>query len=396
MMLAMRRHPLVLILLAALDPLAAQADAPPFAAGPLAEVRAAAKAKGQPLVIDFSHDAVEPCRRLLQTTWRDEELWQWMAKNAIAARIDPEQDAAAAKEFALVAYPTIVMLGKDGAEVGRIVGYVDAAALREQLVKLVHVHPTAHKERTKLADDLAKNGDLDGALEHYLWLWDHGEEHNPAFSGVRASFFVKRMAAFAKKHPPAKKALEERRDALAQRLLAGEIEYQLVADLVALAKALETPAMLRPVLEQIPGAKWGRQAVAKRVLTEAVVGSLVKDRKYADALRLCGDPLELLAAGTKHFGDGPMADKLRKEMASIIVGNQGALLEACFGVRDERAAAFVTRLFELDGSTKTWLMVLNAAKRADNDVACHDYAVRALQELPESEHDEIRKFLEKK
>ena len=392
----MRRHSPAFALLFALTPLPAQGEAAAFATGTLAEIRQRAVADARPLVIDFSLDAVEPCRRLLQTTWRDEAVWRWIADNAIAARVDPEQEAAAAKEFALVAYPTIVMLDKSGAEVGRIVGYVDAKSLHEQLAKRVHTHPTDYKERTKIADDLAKNGDLDGALAHYLWLWDHGDEHNEGFSGVRASSFLRKLVSFAKSHPPARKALEERRDALAQRILAGEVEYPLVADLVALAKALETTEMLRAVLEKVPEAKWDKEKVARRVLARVVVEQVVKEKKYADALRLAGDPVEQFAAETKNLGVMPLPERQKKEMAKMLVGNQAPLLEACFGERDERAAAFVTRLLELDGSTKTWLMVLNAAKRADNDVACHDYAVRALQELPDSEHEKVRSFLEKK
>lgn len=394
MMAAMRCASLVPLLLAVPVPLAAQTSTPAFATGTLSEIRQRAKTEGRPLVIDFSLDAVEPCRRLLQTTWRDEELWRWLAKNATAARIDPEQDASA-KEFALVAYPTIVMLGTDGAEVGRIVGYVDARALREQLAKLVHVHPTNHRERTALADKLAKEGDLDGALDHYLWLWDHGEEHNQGFGGVRVSFFIGKLAAFAKKHPPAKQALEQRRDALERRIVAGEVDYPIVRDLVALAKALETPEMLVVVLEKVPAASWQREGVAHRVLTQAAVEPLVKQRKYADALRFAGDPLAQLAKEIENLNMLP-GGRAREELAKHLVTRQASLLEACFGVRDERTATFVTRLLELDNSTKTWLMVLNAAKRAGNDVACHDHAVRALQELPESEHEAVRLFLQKK
>lgn len=376
--------------------LATEGSAQAFATGTLAELRERATSNGAALVVDFSSDTIEPCRRLLATTWQDATLWQWLGKNAMAARIDPELVPAAVQSLALTAYPTIVVYGKDGAELDRIVGYVDAKTLQERLAKRIHAFSTNYREREKIADQLRKQGDLDGALEHYLWLWDHGEEHNQSFHGVRGSFFLNKLAAFAKTHAPARLALEQRRDALHQSVVGGEVEYKQVNDLVNLAKALATPDLLVDVLDKVPADKWARERVAHSVLLRAALAPLLKARRYQDAVRAIGDPERFLEGQLGVFNMPQMPERIRAQMLDRTIGEQAEVIEALFGARDERVGAVVGRVLELHGGVKTWLMVLKAAKRSGNDVACHDHAVRALQELPEADHEKIREFLQRK
>lgn len=375
----------------------AQSEPPPFAAGTLTELRARAKADGMALVVDFSTDAIEPSRRLLATTWRDQALWQWLGKHALAARIDPEADPAAVGPLALSAYPTILVFNKDGAEIDRIVGYVEAAALRERLAKIVHVFPTDYRERQKLADRLRKQGDLDGALEHYLWLWDHGEEHNQGFSGVRVSFFLSKFAEFAQTHPPAQQALEQRCTAAYERVLGGELDYAIVSDLTKLATTVGKPELLVQVLDRVPAEKWRRESVARRVLLQAALPALVAAKRHQEAVTFVGDPVSFFEESSGLGKDmPPLPEPLRRGMVDRAVGAQAVVLEAFFGARDERVATLVDRILQDRGTAKTWLMILTAAKKAGHDVACHDYAVRALQELPEEDHKAVRDFLQRK
>lgn len=382
---------------AGLVPLAAQADVPHFRPEPLDVLRAAATEATRAVVIDFSNDACEPCRRLLQTTWQDEALWQWLDQHVHVVRIDPEQDRRAAEEFALLAYPTIVVLGKDGREAGRIVGYVDAATLRQRLDELVVPFPTEWRERKALADRLRRGGEHAAALEHYLWLWDHGEEHNRGFGGVRVSFFLGELMRFAEKYEPMRAALEQRRDAIERDVLAGTIDYRPVADMVRLNEVLEARDRSLAVFEQVPAAKWDGEAVARRVLVRSVAEFLLGERRYADAVRVLGDPVAALDEELRTFLGVPLPPDTKQQMQRTMLFRQGTVLEAYFGVRDDaQATKLVDRLLELDGRVDTWLMVLRAARRAGHDVACHDFAVRALQELPEQDRAQVREFLQKK
>lgn len=371
------------------------AQSPPFATGPLAEVRAAAKAKGRALLIDFSHDAIAPCKRLRDTTWADAAVWQFVQPIADVVRIDPEQDTVAAAEFQVAAYPTIVVLGKDGAELGRILGFVDAKTLQTRLAELVQPLPTAWREREALAQKLQRAGDLDGALQHYLWLWDHGLQHNESAAGVRLSFFLGKLVGFAKQHPPAMAALQQRLDALITKVGGGNTDFKLVSDLTALAEALDAEDRLVACYEQVPAEKWRRERVAHRVMTEAIVGPLVTQRRFADVAKIVPDPVARLDEQLQHMKMLP--EQLRREILDRAIGEQRPILVASFATRDDgRSKILVDRLLELDAAPKTWLLVLEAAKAGEHDVACHDYAVRALQELPEDQHERVRMFLKRK
>jgi hypothetical protein len=369
---------------------------PRFATGSLAELRARAKAAQKPLVVEFGNDAIEPCRRTLRTTWRDAALWRWLDANALAARVDPEQDATA-KEFALVAYPTFVVLGKDGTEAARIVGCTSAAALLGEVAAKSQGAPTDHRGRTKLAEQSQKAGDLDGALAHFLWLWDDGEKHNPGFGGVRQTSFVNKLAALVKQHPPARRAIDERCAALEQALRT-KVDYQPVTDLIALAKALDTPLRPLAVLDELPATAWSGEQHARRVLVRSLVAPLVDAKRHADVVRIVGDPQAFLAHEFDVLtgpGAPPLPERMRKEMHAHTMKRQRPLLEAYFGARDAGARALADKLLERDAAVDTWLLILNAAKAGGDDVACHDFAVRALQELPDGEHDRVRTFLKR-
>lgn len=384
-------------LLSLIVPVGAQDTNPRFSEASLAAVRAAAEAEPTTIVIDFSNDACEPCRRLLTTTWRDAKLWRMLDQNAVVLRVDPEQDQAAAKQFAVLAYPTILVLGKDGKEVHRVVGYVDAVTLREQLAQLVSPYPTDYKERQALADAARRTGDDGQALEHYLWLWDHGEEHNKGFGGVRVSFMLRKLASFAKKYEPARQALEQRRDAIEKQALAGDIDFGPIRDMVRLNESLDTRDRSLIVLQQVPAEKWRREQVAHRVLVQSVTELLIKKKRYAEAVGYLGDPVKALDKQFEMFRSAPLPPALQKQMASSVVRRQSKVLEAFFGAKeDAKVQPLVEALLELKPDASTWIMVLAAAKRAGHDVACHDYAVRALQELPEKDHKRVRRFLQRK
>ncbi|MFT4511880.1 MAG: thiol-disulfide isomerase/thioredoxin [Planctomycetota bacterium] len=378
-------------------PLGAQDTAPRFSKASLAEIRAAAEAKPTPIVIDFSTDSCEPCRRLLATTWRDAQLWRMLDQKTVVVRVDPEQEQAAAKQFALLAYPTIVVLGKDGAEVHRVVGYIDAATLREQLAQLVSSYPTNYKERQALAEAAHRKGDNEQALGHYLWLWDHGQEHNTGFGGVRVSFFLRKLTSFAKKYEPARKALEQRRDFLEKQALTGDIDYGPISDMVHLNESLDTRDRSLRVLEQVPEKAWRRESIAHRVLVQSVTNLLIKKKRYAEAVRYLGNPAKAFDKQLETLRTSPLPPAAQKQMEASLVRRQSKMLEAFFGAKDDaKVQPLVEALLELKPNATTWIMVLTAAKRAGHDVACHDYAVRALQELPEKDRGRVRRFLKRK
>lgn len=396
------KHPsrFTICLFAAAAGLMAQDPVPNFAKGTLAAVRDRANAEQRGVVIDFSLDACEPCRRLLATTWRSEALWKWANANALVVRVDPERDASAAKEFELLAYPTIIALDKRGSEVGRVVGYIDGDELLDKLSTLVFTAPTGYKARFELAKRLRRDGKEAAALEHYLWLWDHGEQHNKGFGGVRSSFFLREFVQFGRRYAPAREALEQRRDELEKQVLAGDTNYELVSDMVYLNRAMNTRERLVKILDGVPEEKWARHKIARRVLVDNVTDVLVAAKRYADAVRYIGDPVAAFDKATNPF-EGAIANamppRVRRDMAKRALDKQSLVLEAFFGAKKEtEAGALAERLIEVKSDADTWVIVLQAAKKAGNDRALHDWGVRALQDLDEEDHERIRRLLKRR
>ncbi len=356
-----------------------------------------ARTTGRKVLIDFSTAAVEPCRRLQATTWQDVEVRRWIAANAIAVRVDPEEQSELARQHRIDAYPTVVLLAPDGSEALRVVGYVDGAGLLARLAAAAESASTDTRVRMRLGDDLARQGDPAGALRHYLWCWDHGLEHNRAFTGVRTSFLLSRLADLAKDHAPAQQALAERRDAVEQRVLAGATDLQAVTDMVELNAALGTEPRSLAVFDKVPPARWRGQDIARRVMFEAVLEQLLAAKRYADALRFCGDPQRELEHELTFLQLPGMPRDFVDGRKQRLVEKYASLVEVYFGLREVPAAtALGDRLLELQEDSRTWGLLIDAARRAGSDVQAHDLVVRALADLPPEEHAAIRQRLQPK
>lgn len=72
--------------------------------------------------------------------------------------------------------------------------------------------------RLKEARALVEQGKQAEALEHFIWCYDHGVEVIPKFARTRDTRVTLFMFSLGKKYPPARAALVERRDALAQKV----------------------------------------------------------------------------------------------------------------------------------------------------------------------------------
>ena len=107
--------------------------ASPIDWAPFSEERlAAARADGRPVFIDFEADWCLPCRKMDRTTFRDGRVAS-VAESFVMLKADvTEQDERAdalMKRFQVPGVPTYLLLGPDGQEQRRFVGYVGAEAM---------------------------------------------------------------------------------------------------------------------------------------------------------------------------------------------------------------------------------------------------------------------------
>ncbi len=114
--------------------------------------RAAASKDDKPMVIEFnagwsSHSDT------LETIVFGDSIVISMSRDILFVRIDAEEDTAAARQYAIAGYPTVVVAKSDGAEIGRILGYLSPNDFYNQVQLYLQGRETLEDYLTRLEDE---------------------------------------------------------------------------------------------------------------------------------------------------------------------------------------------------------------------------------------------------
>ncbi len=229
------RHTTALLLVLGLATMAI-ADEKAFVSLSFGDALKQAEKEKKLVFVDFYATWCGPCKVLDKTTLADASVVSWLRENTVALKIDAEREPALAARYRISAFPTLVFMKPDGAEVGRLQGVVqtdhflsEAKGIRAGKNRVERARdrlesngPDDPHERMQFARELAGSGKFDEALEHYLWCWDKGNSKSRSFAGVRVSFLLQEIAELGRQHSPAMQALRERRDRAREEVLALE------------------------------------------------------------------------------------------------------------------------------------------------------------------------------
>jgi thiol-disulfide isomerase/thioredoxin len=359
----------------------AKADDGPFRDLPLDRARQAATDGGKRLVlVDFYTVWCGPCKKLDETTWKDKQVRDWLSSEAICLKVDAEKDIPLAEKYRINAYPTVLLLRPDGAEIDRLVGYRDAktflADAREALAgndsltrarkKLEGANANNPSSRMSYGDALAQKGRTEDALSEYLWCFDHGLEHGPGFTGVRLSFLLARIVQLGQTHPAALDELRKRRDAAAKDIEAGRADFNAAMGFTALNSYLREPQRTLAVFDRIKADK-SQPAMVRNYLFDQAVDQLLAAKRYKDVLAGSDVKAKVRERIARHehqqkfFPDDSTLRTFMKRQVSV----EGAkYYEALLGSGDQTGAAEVAASLVAFDPTDAYPPLIAAAKRA--------------------------------
>ncbi|MCY4058375.1 MAG: thioredoxin family protein, partial [Gammaproteobacteria bacterium] len=170
--------------------------------------------------IDFFTTWCLPCKVMDATTFKDPDVAAWLADHTVALKVDAEaneENAALARRFLVESYPNYVYVTPDGEVLDRITGKRDPdefvadseAILAGENAVTRATRALAEGDRNDptlrmaLGRAYAELGRHEDALREYLWCFDEGNVHRPAFRGVRLSYLLINIIALGQSHQPA-------------------------------------------------------------------------------------------------------------------------------------------------------------------------------------------------
>lgn len=99
------------------------------------EAKLAANTSGKPILVDFYADWCGPCREMDKTTFRNEKIIE-LSMDFECAKVNVDAEPELSNDYEIEYIPTTVFLTPAGVELNRLVGYVDADELYQEMVNV--------------------------------------------------------------------------------------------------------------------------------------------------------------------------------------------------------------------------------------------------------------------
>jgi len=331
--------------------------------------RAIAARDGKDVLVFFSEPDNGQCRIYVDATWGDGRVRSWLDGHAVAIELELSAHQDLAKRFGVVAAPTVMLLDASGVVKARVAGFRMPTSLIRSLDSALagpatQSKPSPSMPMVKEGESFQKQGRYVEAMERYLACMN-AEEETPGVLPAKTEA-VKAMGRLALVHPPALRALKDRRDEVHRRIIAREAKPSDAAVFLALTRALRTIAAptdgaSSDVLRARALAKAGRRADAlsaflrildadderpgatlgPKLLVIADIGSLGRDHPPAlAALRVRGDRIRQRLLGL----EAKRTDPALLVAISDQLGEVDECLDLCHRLDESDPRGILTRL----------------------------------------------------
>jgi hypothetical protein len=373
------------------------------------DAKAKAKLQNRLILLVFLGEKCPRCPALEQGVLTDPRVAAWMERHVIALRLFDDAELSAAYEVEQL--PALVMLDLGHAEIDRVVEPLEPPTLVTTLVDIyegrggitrarrgLEAHPEDPDAHLALARALMARGRGAAALEHLLWAFDH-LRGDTAREDERFGAILGDLKVLQRGLVPATRALQERRDAAASKLIDAYDPQTPLAELLLCARELEA---FNAALSNVGHTDYAWDLLRKRegfprevvdaLFVTTVQSRLITDKRYQDFLDGLGDPLVRLDRDLAeiHSKRVRMIEERRPELEIQNVGNGAAhratwYYEALLGVgRAEEADAVVDMLLALEPTAQAYVLMVGALHRSGRTQEATALRERGLAELPEN------------
>ncbi len=252
--------------------------------------------------------------------------------------------------------------------------------------------------KLKQARELATTDDHAGALEAYLFAFDNGK-YVYGWGGVRLSYIPGEIALLGEKYPPAKLALQFRRDAREQMLVDGETDFDVLSEWLCLNRYLNEKDRELELLKNLATRGLLDDSVKERII-ESNYERLLQEQRYevlAEYLDEFGNNFMFLIFHYENELLFPEAHKRKGSTTSMAgywkkqIAIEGAkVFELALGVKkDLQADEIAKRVLLVNSTVETYAMLLVAASRAGRKNKTRELLKLAKANLAKEDYERL-------
>ena len=192
-------------------------------------------------------------------------------------------------------------------------------------------------EVLRQARQLVKSQQYAEALQKYIWFHDHALDIERSLVGVRLSYAISEWVELGEVYPPARRAIENVRDAKTESMMQGTNNACLFHDVASINRALGQVERTRDLFKTMAGAD---RDVAEKCFRFALE-SLVATKEFSLARSFLPDPrkeIDQFAIPFK-FAPQPAAsvspEMVQETLVRIYVKKVRQILQVFLGVGEE-------------------------------------------------------------
>jgi len=249
------------------------------------------------------------------------------------------------------------------------------------------------------ARELVRTEDHAGALECYLFAFDNSLAVD-GWGGVRLSYIPGEIAMLGEKYPPAKTALELRRNAREELIRGGETNFDVVAEWLSLNAYLNEKDRELALMNELQDSGRLDESLREEII-DSNFDRLLAQKRYEIPCEYLDDFGNNFMFQIFHYEEAALFPGKRRKNASgsmtdylkIRIADEGAkVFELALGAKKElQADEIAKRIFLHCNNAHAYSKLIDAATRAGHKNKARKLLQQAKANLAKDEYEKIEK-----